>query len=588
MAQQAIYNQPLNADPNYANFASPSPQPGQPEYRQPGYPQVNYPQLGHPQQGYAQPVYPQVEYPQQPGYSPNYQQPLNPQPSPQYAATPDYNYDPSNIEYRPITVDNWAEIPADQSPYSQFWESPNSFKPQTFSSNTKFPRKCNDVFWLIAFWINFVVTVAIIIYLAVVAIDSYKDHQEDTTTPLPDSSQSDIYDFSSTDMMKCLLYSLIIAFSFNLIHFCWVTYASSCYLKSGLIVNAIISIGISLIPVIQGYYAFLIYPAISILLIIIVYCIMWPYIKLSAAILKTSSKITCSYPSLFFLIVLQSIWQVIIGFAFTFAFYFVILADISYGLYVYLIFSYLWIIITFGYVVYMTGAGLAASWYFLYNTQYFPSSPVWESYKRSMTTSFGSASFAAFLVAVVQTLRTVIEHADTPSDTNSTIKCIITILKCIALCILNLIESCLKFINRYALIYCSVFGVPFKEGCRRWAELNVHKFVDVLMSGNCIGTALTGNGAILIAGSAVLGYAIGLLVFNGSLDLHYGKIFLCVFSLLLTLAIFAVMTQPITTIADTLLVCFAEEPEALKTSSNELYEELKSFYGEQLTRRVHH
>lgn len=392
-------------------------------------------------------------------------------------------------------------------------------------------------------------------------------------------------DLDSNDLLKTLGFGFLIAVALNIFHYCFCTFAPVAYIHVGLIVNIIVSILLCILPVLTGNYWFILYPVINVLFSICIYCCCRKYIKLSAEILRVTCKILCRYPSYFFLVFLESIWESVICVAFTLAFYFVSAANITYFIYIYLVFSYFWITITFGYVTYMIGAGLGSSWYFLNNTEYFPSSPVWESFKRSMTTSFGSASLAGFLLAVVNTLRAIIQSGDTSSD-NSTTAMVLCVLKCIALCILNVLEACISFINRYALIYCATFGVPFKEGCRRWCELSCHKFVDVIMSGNCISLSLVYNGLVFVVGAGLLGYGLGYLLYKDTDKVETAELIICIFAVCFTLSIFAIFLQPVSTVSDTLLVCFAEEPNQMKTADNSLYEKLKEFYSEALNERL--
>ena len=148
----------------------------------------------------------------------------------------------------------------------------------------------------------------------------------------------------------------------------------------------------------------------------------------------------------------------------------------------------------------MTVAGVSSTWYFLNDTEYFPTHPVAQSFKRAATTSFGSAAEAAFILAVIQFLRTIIQMDGSHTD-NQAAALVILCLKCIALCILNCLESIFGILNRYALIYCATFGIPYKDGCKRVIEGFVTKFIDVLFS-SCI---ISDVCSISLLGFAVIG-----------------------------------------------------------------------------------
>ena len=222
----------------------------------------------------------------------------------------------------------------------------------------------------------------------------------------------------------------------------------------------------------------------------------------------------------------------------------------------------------------MATAGVAAEWYFLNGTDFMPRCGVWESFKRASTTSFGSAAFAGFIIAVINLLEDLVES----SDGNC------AILKCIALCILALIKCCFEVLNKFALIYCATFGVPFLEGCRRWLELETKNFIGTLLNSCIINMALTMHIIVFSLAGAMLGLGFAFMLMKDSM---YLKILLPVFAFLFSLCIFAALATPIGTLADTLFVCFAECPENLKTSASELYEKLVEVYGDQLSKEIH-
>jgi hypothetical protein len=308
------------------------------------------------------------------------------------------------------------------------------------------------------------------------------------------------------------------------------------------------------------------------------------YIPLSAAVFKITTRIICRFPSIILLVLLQIVVEAILTTAFGLWIYFIDYINWSPWLYIYVVLSYFWITLAFGYVVYMTCAGLGASYYFLNGTPYEPRFPVLSSFKRACTTSFGSASFAAFILAVIETLKFLVKMR-TKNNENAAIQ----ILRCLAMCILACLEMCVRWITRYALIYCATFGVPFKEGCRRWAELSCKRFVDVLISGNVINQSLVFNFLLFTIGGALLGFGIGNAVIG---DEVYGpdkedvaRGLLAVSCCMFTLAIFAVLEKPLISISDTLLVCYAERPEQLRTTASELYDALTEYYGNAVNER---
>jgi hypothetical protein len=294
-----------------------------------------------------------------------------------------------------------------------------------------------------------------------------------------------------------------------------------------------------------------------------------------------AGEIIMQNPSILFVTFLHAV--VSIGFTIIFGLMFVAIevTGKSRALYLYVLFSYFWTIFTLGYVLYLTISRLSAFWYFLNGTEFFPEYPVLKSLARACTKSLGSASLAGFLLAVVNFLQAIVRSMGSSNNAG------MAILRCLALCILAVLEWFIRFMNRYGLIYCAVFGVPFREGCRRWTELICHRFVDVIMGGCVVSTALTYNEILFSVGAGLIGLALGL--FLGDIwetDAWGLGILMCVLTVFFTFGIFELFSNPILVSSDTLLVCFAEAPERLKTTASDLYDKLKQFYGKHLRRKL--
>lgn len=514
-----------------------------------------------PPQNYGQ------QYQAPPGYA-------NPTPDVNYDNV-NYNYDPYHIQYNNnVTVQQWNTVPCDPSPYSQYWATPNSFQPQTFSQNTKTQKKWNDLFWAIFFWVNLLLTIAIAAFAGYKAYDKMQK-QSNQKSGLADSKS----DLNMQIVGRDIAIAFGIGFAFTCIHFTYAAFAPLCYIKFSLVLATIFSIIIAAVPFfLTGYWYFFLYAAVMALLALLMYCIMRPYIPFSAAVLKQTCWIIRKYPSIIAICALQIFIGLILNVLFAILALTVYYNEWSYAIYIYVVFSYYWVTLTFGYVTYMTGAGLAASWYFLFNTEYFPKNPTWESFKRATTTSFGSAALAGFLLAVIETLKEIIRSTDSNNIA-------VVIIKCVAMCILACLECLVKWFNRYALIYCAVFGVPFKEGCRRWTELCCKKFCDVIISGLCIGKSLGFNLVAFCVGSAAAGVGVGYLFDGKNSELWTNAIIVGVCAFLFCLIGFIILQQPLQVISDTIIICFCEHPEKLQTSARDLSDAIEEMYRGQLGKK---
>jgi hypothetical protein len=311
------------------------------------------------------------------------------------------------------------------------------------------------------------------------------------------------------------------------------------------------------------------------------YCIVQSRLAYSAAILEKSVSLIREHPTILVLAVLHAIIGFLVTMFYAIAGSLTVPAEHP-SLYIYLVFSFVWTISTFDYVIYVTGAGLCARDYFLRGTPFWPEYPVWDSFKVACTTSLGSSACAALLLAVIHALRAAIrltERSDNDNDRGGGL----VFIRCIALCLLDLLESIARFMSRYALIYCGVFGVSYRDGCKRWLDLSLHHWVDVLISGNVIETALGLNMFGFVVGSGLIGWLLGIVRFP---DENLAKGVLVLVSVALCWMVFSLFKQPVVVMSDTLLVCWAEDPERLKEINPALHERFLAASENRASREV--
>lgn len=104
---------------------------------------------------------------------------------------------------------------------------------------------------------------------------------------------------------------------------------------------------------------------------------------------------------------------------------------------VFLVFSFYWTTQVISYVTHVTLSGVFATVYFLNNQV---SHPIWGSAKRAMTTSFGSICFGGLLVALLSTVRFIIDVGRSSSD-DGLLSFVLCILDCIVGCIQGMLVS---------------------------------------------------------------------------------------------------------------------------------------------------
>lgn len=448
------------------------------------------------------------------------------------------------------------------SQYSHFWNKSEAFEAHTFSRNSTENKKCNDLFFAIAFLIHlFISIVLFIVYGA-----KYSKKIDAINASFGDEIQDDITD----GQLKIILgASFAIALVFNALHFVYALMFPKFYIRFGLVVGLGLSIFVGIVVCIAANtWAGMILPVISMIISAILYFWMRKHINTTTLVFNQTCRLIVRHPTVLLFALAGVIVSSLISSFFSALIYCVSEVDQSGYALTYLAFSFLWTCYTINYVVYMTIAGFAGTWYFLDGTPYYPSSPVWQSFKRASTTSFGSASAAGFLLALVTFVRMMAENTDSESSTGS-------VLRAIGLCLLRLLEAIVAAINKYGLIYCALFGVPYSEGSKRFVTLKSSKLCDTLIRSCCISSAVKYNMFTYSIVSGFFGYFVGYLAFKGVEDADMNdtlKYSLAGAAFIFTLILFAISTPILATISDTLLVCYLEAPERLKHLASDIHD----------------
>ena len=501
----------------------------------------------------------------------------------------EYNYDPVNTQVQYITVEQWTQIENDKSAYSNLWNK-DEFTAEKFAQNQKSNVQCVDQGWLIAFWINFAITLVFMIIIATVKMEP--DTKTTSTAQIialaekvsKENPSLKVLSDEVEDMDKALKRALMKAigigagggFVLTIIHFLYMMFSPRVYIKFGLWIGVIIVILICLIPYfiypLVGYIFLGIAAVVFISYLCVYCCCLKPYVEFSCMVFEMTTKIERSHPMIFLVIFIKIIVDSVLNLIYSFAFTFIVYNEWSPYIYIYYLLSYYWAISTNYYVFYLISANLAANCYFLEGTEYFPENPLWDSVKRSVTKTFGSAACAGFIAAVLNVLTKIARRLKRQDNI------VLKIIGCIALCILCCLKAIFRHISRYGLFYVTVYNVPFFEGSRRFAEISVKKFITTFMGESIVGTALSMNSFLFILISIAAGIGLG---WKSCEDQwNSGHEFEAIFILILYPIFFIMFTDaflwcllnPADTISYALFICFTEYPDRLKVTNAQQYE----------------
>jgi len=557
---------------------------------------------------------PQQQYPPQQayGYDPNWQ-------PPQVVGSTDpnanvvYNYDPLHVTVQYISVDQWGQIENDKSPYTYLWEK-GEFTPEKFSENQKRNDVCLDKCWFYAFYINLLIVIALMIAICSKNLDEPTEETQETATEIvafarslssnvdkeitdysynssnsTSNSTSDYflsdeeYDEIKLTLIKGVFIGIGVGLGLTVLHFAYMACNPTLYIKVGLWIGVGFIILVCIIP-------FFISPAVAypclavagliLLIAICMYCFcLKDFIEFTCMVFEKTMQIEKNHPMIFLVCLIAIVIEFVFNIIFEFAFFFILLNQWSYVLYLYYLFSYYWVITTNFYTFYLISANLAALNYFLEGTEYYPENALWDSVKKSLTKTFGSASLAGFISAILYTLEYL------ASELMDADNIVLKIIGCICYCILCCLEAIFHHVSRYGLFYVTVYNVPFLEGARRFTEIQVKKFINTFMGECILETSLTYNSYVFGLISIVLGIVIGWGSFVYYMDKNMEVaaiitlVFYPIFVIFCTEIFLWVLLNPAETITYALFICFTEYPERLKIVNNVQYEQFVYRYS---------
>lgn len=249
---------------------------------------------------------------------------------------------------------------------------------------------------------------------------------------------------------------------------------------------------------------------------------------------------------------------------------------INEGLIFFMLVSLFWSQQVISNLVHVSVAGVVGTWWFAHEeASSFCSSAVTDSFLRSATTSFGSICFGSLLTAVIKALRQIVQSArndERRSDSG--------ILLCLAECILGCLEGIMLYFNKYAFIYCGLYGYDYLTAgrnvmslfdARGWTLIINDDMVTNCLQLSCLVlSCLTGCAGMLITlvqGGSWLG-ALG----DEADSNNFVAAFLIAF--ILGLISSSTLMGLIDSAVGTALVCFAESPSDLHRNHPDLYEEM--------------
>lgn len=241
-------------------------------------------------------------------------------------------------------------------------------------------------------------------------------------------------------------------------------------------------------------------------------------------------------------------------------------------------------------VVHVTTAGTVGTWWFApIEASGCCSQGVRQSYVRSLTTSFGSICLGSLIVALIQAIREMVRSARDSDD---------GMLACVADCLLGCIgtfdfggnrvfpssfphrlllaskstESLVEYFNRWAFVYCGLYGFSFMEAGknvmqlfrnRGWTAIIADTMIDTVLFMVSLGVGLL-IGLVAIVVAAVVGSGDGTTM---AISFLIG----CMVGYAITATLFSIVSSA----TNTVIVCYAEAPAEFQANHPELSNKMR-------------
>jgi len=217
----------------------------------------------------------------------------------------------------------------------------------------------------------------------------------------------------------------------------------------------------------------------------------------------------------------------------------------------------------FSNILHVSCSGVVARYYHSYEVE----TAVEQSTKQAFTNYLGPIAFGSMLIAIIQTMRTLVRMAAENARENENVA--IQVVACVADCLLGCVENLAKLFNNFCFIIVAVYGTNFCDSGQKVIDLMGEEgSFERLIAYNFAGlVCFVGSlcGALLVAAvTAVLGLVMSL---SGGLIGIGALIGFCV-----GMGVMVLVARVVESGCDTLILCYCEEPAALKRTDPVLHE----------------
>ncbi|KAF8985046.1 putative choline transporter, neither null mutation nor overexpression affects choline transport [Entomortierella lignicola] len=488
--------------------------------------------------------------------------------------------------------------------YSQNEETaaliPKDLTQGKFSPEARF----NDVWATGLFFLN----TAAFIGLNVYSFRSYSNNLANPFIVLEDGSTLETNAFAIDHSLAVLaLTSVAVSFALSFGYFILIQRQTAFLVKFSFIFSMLCTFAMGIYMVLSGNIFFGGMTVLSGILLLILYKLWTSRIPFAVLLLQTVTSVTRRYPGtlavaftgLFTQIAWSSFW------IFSLAINYSVFQRISnckvedttdgksklvcdnnqlYIVMIYLNFVMYWNTEVIKNIVHVTISGVFGVYYFFEGSSAgAPSSPTLGSAKRALTTSFGSICFGSLLIAIIQTLRFILNSLKSDSDDG-----FMAFLAMCADCLLSMLQGLFEIFNKFAFVQIAIYGKPFIRAAEDTWELIKDRGIEAIINDNLTSNVL-GMGSLSVAFlSGLYGYIFIKVVqpnFYQKEDETRVIFAVVLVEFILGAVMMSVPNGVIDSGVTTTFVALAEDPQTLYNTKRDLYNAIAQDYPE-VTRNV--
>ncbi|CAI9096258.1 OLC1v1032356C1 [Oldenlandia corymbosa var. corymbosa] len=201
-----------------------------------------------------------------------------------------------------------------------------------------------------------------------------------------------------------------------------------------------------------------------------------------------------------------------------------------------------------------------------------PSKPLISSLRHSLTKSFGSICYGSLFTAAIRTLRWEIRGIRSRIGNNECLLCLVDFL-------FHLVETLVRFFNKYAYVQIAVYGKNFNHSARDAWELFQSTGVEALVAYDC-------SGAVLLMGTILGGLIVGTCTGIWT-RIHHPERMIMVGStaMLMGMILVGLATVVIESAVTSIYICYAEDPLLIHRWDAEFFNQMSETLHQRLQHR---